>query len=50
MKLALIGFGRLGSHLSQFISEHFDIIVYDKDISKKKQVKDKGLRSDDNQV
>lgn len=43
MKMALIGFGRLGSHLSQFLSEHFDIIVYDKDISKKKQAKDKGL-------
>lgn len=42
MKLAIIGFGRLGAHLSQFMSEHFDIVVYDKDISKKKMVKDMG--------
>lgn len=43
MKLAIIGFGRLGSHLSKFMREHFDIIVYDKDISKKKQAKELGL-------
>lgn len=44
MKLAIIGFGRLGSHLSKFMQEHFDILVYDKDISKKKQVKEQGLQ------
>lgn len=43
MKMALIGFGRLGSHLSQFLKEHFDIMVFDKDISKKKQVIERGF-------
>ena len=43
VKMALIGFGRLGSHLSQFLKEHFDIMVFDKNVSKK-QVIERGFR------
>ena len=42
MKLGIIGYGRLGAHLGQFLKESFQIIVYDTDLSKKKLVRENG--------